>query len=324
VLVVVILIALLVHGCQVSAATSALKDYTNGVSSVMQRSQETGARLFGVLASGGGQANAINLNNQINQTRLDASTQLASARQASAPDEVKGANHNVLLALQMRLDGIADIGAQIQRAVGNATSHDAISAIAADMARFYASDVLYKDYATPAIAAALHAAGIPVGGNGESIYGGQFVPSLQWLTPSFIATELNVSLPAAAGVGAKAKVAPGVHGHTLNSVSVAGTTLQTGSTNTIPASPAPTFALHFTNGGTNTETNVVCKVTLTGTSTSGQTVVPQTSAGQPATCQVAFTSKPPSGPYTVTATVEPVPGEKNKSNNSLSFPVTFR
>jgi len=321
--VVVILIALLVHGCQVSARNSALKDYTNSVSSLIQQSDNTGTSLFRVLTSGGGQANAQSLNNQINQTRVQASTQLGNARGMNVPDEVKGANQNVVLALQMRVDGITNIASEIQPALGTATSQTAISSIAAEMARFYASDVLYKDYAAPGIAGALHAAGIAVGGNGESIYGGQFVPSVQWLNPPFIATELNVSLPATSTT-AKGKVAPGLHGHVLSSVSVAGTTLQTGSTNTIPASPAPTFTLNFSNGGTNTETNVVCKVTVTGTATSGQTVVPQTAAGQPATCKVTLSTKPAAGTYTVVAAVEPVPGERNKTNNFFSFPVTFQ
>jgi len=322
-LIVVILIALLVHGCQLSARNSALKDYTNSVSSVIQQSDNTGTSLFRVLTSGGGQASAQSLNNQVNQTRVQASTQLANARGISVPDEVKGANQHVLLALQMRLDGITNIASEIQPALGTSTSQDAVRSIAAEMARFYASDVLYKDYAAPAIAGALHAAGIAVGGNGESIYGGQFVPSVQWLNPSFIATELNVP-PPSGSTTTKGKVAPGLHGHTLSSVSVAGTTLQTGSTNTIPASPAPTFTLNFSNGGTNNETNVVCRVTVTGTGASGQTVVPQTVAGQSATCKVTLSSKPAAGTYTVVATVEPVPGEKNKNNNSLSFPVTFQ
>ncbi len=318
-----ILIALLVHGCQVSARNSALQDYTNSVSSLMQQSAQTGGSLFDDLAHNGGQANASNLQVQINQTRLQASKQLASARGMSVPDEVKTANQNLVLALRMRVDGITNIGSQIQPALGTSTSRDAVTSIAAEMARFYASDVLYKDYAAPAIAAALHAAGIAVGGNGESIYGGQFVPNVQWLSPSFIATEFNVSLPGSSATPT-GKVAPGLHGHVLNSVTVAGTTLQTGSTNTIPANPAPAFMLNFTNGGTNTETNVVCKVTVTGTAAAGQVVVPQTTAGQSTTCKVTLSSKPAVGTYTVVATIEPVPGEKNKSNNSLSFPVTFQ
>jgi hypothetical protein len=180
--------------------------------------------------------------------------------------------------------------------------------------------VVYKDYATHQIIAALRSNGIGVGGsNGETIEQGQFLPDIQWLLPSFVASKLHVRLPTKNG-----KPAPGLHGHSLDSVSVGTTTLQTGSTNTLPASPAPTFTLHFTNGGQNTETNVVCKVSISASSISGQSIVPQTTPGESTTCQVQLSSAPSPGSYTVNATVEPVPGEKNTANNTLSFPVTFQ
>jgi hypothetical protein len=322
VLIVIILIALLVHSCQVSARNNSLRSYTNDVNSVIAQSNQTGNQLFGVLSSGGGQSNATNLQNQINQTRVNAQSQYNRALHFDVPDEVKQAQQNLLLALRMRLDGITETASQIQPALGTSTSTDAINSIAAQMAHFYASDVVYKSYTTTKIAAALHNAGIAVGPpNGVTLAAGQFVPSVQWLTPSFIATELNVALPSGHG----GKVAPGLHGHSLDSVSVAGTTLQTGSTNTIPAKPAPTFTLNFTNSGTNNESNVVCRVSVTGTSVSGQTVIPQTTAGQHGSCKVTLSSSPSPGPaVTVVATIEGVPGEKNKSNNSLSFPVTFQ
>ena len=81
-------------------------------------------------------------------------------------------------------------------------------------------------------------------------------PRSTGLNPTDVARALRVQLPAAQ----KKPVTPGLHGHELNSVSVGGTTLQTGSTNSIPASPAPTFTLNFANTGQNTETNVTCKV----------------------------------------------------------------
>jgi hypothetical protein len=151
------------------------------------------------------------------------------------------------------------------------------------------------------------------------IDGGQFVPDIQWVTPAFIAGKLGSQAAAPAG-----KPAPGLHGHSLDSVSVNGTTLQTGSTNTLTANPPPKFTLNITNGGQNTEKNVICKVTVSGTSASGQTTVAQTSAGQSTTCDVPLSSAPTPGSYTVTATVQPVPGEKNTANNTLSFPVTFQ
>jgi hypothetical protein len=322
-LIVVVLVALGVHSCQVSARTSAMKDYSNNVSSLVQESNQTGSQLFQLLRQSSGSGNATQLQNHVNQTRVTADAQLHRAQALNVPDEVRGAQQDLLLALQMRRDGIFNIAQQIQPALGTSTSKDAINSIAAQMATFYASDVAYKSYAAKMIASALHAAGIAVGGpNGQSIEGGQFVPSLQWLSPAFIATVLHVSLPSSTSSGGK--VARGLHGHSLDSVSVAGTTLQTGSSNTIPASPAPSFTLNFTNSGQNNETNVICRVSISGTSDSGQTVVPTTTAGQHASCKVTLSSAPPTGTFTVKATIGAVPGEKNLANNSQSFPVTFQ
>jgi hypothetical protein len=321
ILIVLILIVLGVHSCQISSRNSGLENYATNISSLIKQSNQTGSQLFAELSAGGAANNVQTLVNQINETRVNADNELSRAKSLDLPDEMKPAQQNLLLALQMRRDGIADIAGNIQQALGNSTNKDAINAIAVDMAKFYTSDVVYKGYTAPPIASALHTAGLAVGGaNGVTIEGGQFVPDLQWLTPAFVAAKLGAQLPAASG----GKVAPGLHGHSLDSVSVGGTTLQTGSTNTIPASPTPSFTLNITNGGQNTEHNVTCKVTVSGTSISGQTVIPQTTAGQSTTCQVPLGSAPPAGNYNVTATVAPVPGEKNTANNALTFPVSFQ
>jgi CARDB protein len=319
----VVLIAVGVHSCQVNADRSALKDYANSVSSLVSRSDDNGRQLFSVLSPGGsGTPNASTLQNQINQARQTAANILSSATSLGPPDSVKTANSNLRMTLQLRVDGISNIGQEIQPALGTTTSTDAINAIAAEMARLYASDVLYKDYVATALASALHANGIPVGGSsGQTINAGQFVPDVQWVLPSTIASRLHAALQSSSTNGGKP--APGLHGHTLNSVSVNGTTLQTGSPNTVAIKPAPTFRLNITNGGQNTESNVVCKVTVNGTSSSGQTVIPQTRAGQTTSCDVALKSPPAAGTYTVQATVQKVPGEKNVSNNSQSYTVTF-
>ena len=314
----VVAVLLLVHGCQVSAQNSALRDYNNSVATVMQQSDQTGAQLFHELTSG---SSATTLQSQVAETAVSAQSQLKSAQSFSVPSAMRSAQQDVLLSLQMRHDGIQKIVSEVEPALAGNAKQAAVTAIAGQMARFYASDVVYSDYATPKIASALHAAGIAVGPpDGVTIYSGQFVPSLQWLTPAFIASQLHVSLPSSA----TGKIAPGLHGHVLNSVSVGGTTLQTGSTNTVAASPPATFTLNFTNGGTNTETNVMLKVTVAGTSISGQHTVAQTTAGETLNGNVTLSGSPPAGSYQVTATVAPVPGEKNVSNNSLTFPVTFQ
>ena len=115
-------------------------------------------------------------------------------------------------------------------------SQSDINKIAAQTARFYASDVFYKNYAAPEIAAAVNAAGVRF----SPLNGDQFVPDVQWVLPSFIATRLHV-----AGASTSTRPAPGIHGHRLDSVSVGGTTLTPGGSATLPASPPPTFTLTF-------------------------------------------------------------------------------
>ncbi len=318
-LVLLVLIIVGVHACDVSQRNNSLKNYNNNVASLIQQSEQMSSTLFKEMTSGA--TSATSLYNEINLTRASADHLLSQAQALSVPSEMNSAQTNLLLTLRMRRDGIAQIAQNIEPALGNTASQAALSQIAAATANFYASDVVYVNYTTPLIASALHAADIAVGGvNGETIQGGQFLPDLQWLQPSYIASQLHVSPPSSGGGG---KPAPGLHGHTLNSVSWNGNQLSS-SGNTVTARPAPTFELNITNGGHFTENNVTCKVSVTGTNVSGQKVLPQTSAGQTTNCPVTLSSAPPTGNYTVTFEVLPVPGEKNTANNTLSFPVTFQ
>ncbi len=315
----VILIVLGVHSCEVSQRNSSLKNYSDDVATLIAKSNQTGRTLFNELSGAGGASNAANLQTQVNQTRQDAQSQLRQAKALSVPNEMQVAQQNVVLALQMRSDAIANIADQLQQALSKTTSADAVNRIAAEMARLYGSDVVYTDYAAPAIAGALHGAGIAVGQNGQPIASGQVVQNVQWLTPSFVAGKFGAVLPTSQG----GKPAPGIHGHAMQSCTAGGTALVVGATNTLPANPAPTFSCTFTNDGQNTETNVVVKVQVSGTSISGQQIVPQTVPGHQYTAQVQLNSAPTAGSYTVTATVEKVPGETTTTHNTLSFPVTF-
>lgn len=322
IVVLVILVVLGVNSCESSQRKNALKDYNNNVASLIQSSDQTGSQFFSLLSGAQGTSDAASLQNQIDQTRISADNQLARARNMSVPGAAEAAHRDLVLALQMRRDGIANIAQQIQPALSGATSRDAVNRITAEMAKFYASDVVYKSYALPQLAAALNSNGIPVGGsNGEQMNAGQFLPDVRWLTADYVGSQLHV---ASATPNPNAKPAPGVHGHRMDSCSVAGTALSTASTNTIPASPPPTFTCLFTNDGQDPETNVTVKVSVGGTSVSGQTVIPQDSPGQQSTATVTLSSSPPRGSYTVSATVEKVPGETSTVHNTLTFPVSFQ
>jgi len=313
--VIILLIALGVHSCQVSATHSALQDYANSVSSLNSQSAANGKSLFTTLGQASS-ANATNVQNEINQTLTDEKQVLSKAKGLSVPDQVKTAHSKFLLALQMRVDGISKIAKEIQPALAGSGSDSAVNNLAEETAVLYGSDVIYKRYALPEIYGALHAAGTHF----SPINGDQFVTNVQWVVPSFIAQQMNINAPGATPT----KVAPGLHGHSLTSVSVDGTTLQTGSTNTVPASPIPTFTLDFNNGGTNNEHNVKCKVSINGSSVNGTATVPETVAGKNASCQVKLNAAPPTGTQSVVATIEKVPGEHNLSNNTITYTVTFQ
>lgn len=321
ILIVLILIVLGVHSCQISARNGSLRNYNHSVSSLIQESNQTGTQFFNLLSGGGGASDPQGLTNQLNETRVSADSELSRAKALDVPSEVSSAHEDLIQALSQRRDGIADVAVQIQKALGASGNQAAINQIATDMARFMASDVIYKTNVAAGIASALHAAGIAVGPNGEQIEGGQFVPDISWLTPAFIATKLGASSSSTSG--STGPPAPGTHGHSLDSVSVGGTPLTAGSANTVPASPAPSFTVNITNSGQNDEKNVIVKVEVSGASDSAQTTIPTTSAGQSTSATVTLPTPPPKGDYTVKVTVEPVNGEKNTSNNSQSFPVTF-
>jgi LysM repeat protein len=190
--VVLILIVIGVHSCDVSQANSDLRDYAVSVNSLMQASQQTSQRLFTLLSSGQGSSNASNLESQVDNAHIGASSQLRRARGLSAPGQLQTAQGQLVLVLQMRADGVGNIAQQLPSALQPQTASSATGLIAAEIARFYASDVLYKDYMLPRLISTLRGAGIAVGGaSGEPIFQGQFLPSVQWLTPSFVATELK-------------------------------------------------------------------------------------------------------------------------------------
>lgn len=320
-LVVLILIVIGVHSCTVSASNDAVRSYSNSVNSLIQASNQTGRQLFKQLSSGTASTNPTTLVSQIDARRIEADHQLSRAEGLSAPGQLAQAQQDLVQTLRMRRDGISIIATQLQPALQKSTAPAAVNQIAGAMGTFYGSDAIYKNYTLPMIESAVTKAGFTVGEpNGLPVDTGQFLPSLNWLTPSYVAFALRTTLPASTS---KQPAAPGVHGHELDSCSVGGSTLSTIGATTIPAGSAPTLNCTITNDGQNTETNVVVKATIGGTSISGQGLVQQTQPNQTYPVSIALSAAPPAGTYSLKVTIEPVPGEKTFTHNTKVFPVTF-
>src|SRR6185437_2418565 len=85
IIVAIILIAILVHGCQVNATNSALQDYTNKVSSLNQRSVANGRQLFTQMSQASAAGSANRVQNGINQVLADEQKVFNEAEQMSVP-----------------------------------------------------------------------------------------------------------------------------------------------------------------------------------------------------------------------------------------------
>jgi hypothetical protein len=309
VVVFVVVVALLVSRCQVSARNSALKDYANRVYLLIQASDQTAARVFHDLDTANG-LGASGAHTALASEVAVAGRQLSRAEGWGVPGEMSRAQQYLVLAMRMRRDGIGVLAAQIESALGTSTSSDAVTAIAAAMARFYASDVVYKGYTAPAIAGQLNAARLGVGTpNGASINPGQFLPDLGWLQRSFIASKLGVTLPGTPQ--------PNV---SLTQVAVGTNTMVAGVTNHVQASPPPTFTFTVANDGHSTVYGLSCSISVTGAGIHATGTVAQIAAGGTGTCTVTLPSSPAKNTFNVTAQVG---GGSAGAKNSLNFPVQF-
>jgi len=319
VVIVIVVIAIGVNSCEGSANKSALQNYADNVNTLIGESDATSAKFFTALRNAGG-TSASQTGQAVAQASSDAETELRRAKSLSVPGAAHGAQTHFVHALQERVDGLTNIAHEIEPALGS-EHQQAVQEITTQMALFFASDVEYKLYAAKQIASALHGVGIIVGGaDGTPINAGQFLPSIEWLKASYVGAQLGVSV--SSGKSGASQHVTGLHGDGLTGVSYNGATLATGTS--VTSSPPPTFVLSVQNQGHYTETNVVCKVVVNGTSISGTKVIPSIAAGSTKTCSVTLRGSPPSGNYNLKASVEPVPGEHDLSNNSQAVAVFFK
>lgn len=322
VLLVVILLVVGVRGCLDSAKKRSLREYNRDVASLVQESDAQVSRPFFDALSGTGAAagDTANLEAQVNQLRVTAEDLVGRARKLDVPDEMKPAQRNLVLVLELRQDALRKIAAKIPsaQATGSA-SETAVRQITGQMMQFLASDVVYSQRVVPYVKRALDDNDI----TGQTIATSRFLPSIDWLNEQEVATRLGASVSPGRRRG---PIAPGSHGHGLSSVSVNGQDLSQDEANRVPAAPNLAFTVSFENQGENDEQAVVVKVTLEGAGRpiAAQTTVPQSPAGETSTAEVVLRQAPPVGqPVQMTVSVEPVPGEASSDNNRATYPILF-
>jgi hypothetical protein len=316
--VLLIVIALVINGCLKSGREAALKEYNLGAGQLVQESDQQVSRpLFETLAGASGKS-PLDVEEEVNQLRLQAQTQAAHAQSMSVPGEMEGAQRNLLLVFDLRSEGLAKIANLVRTALGG-QGKQASTYIAGAMELFLTSDVLWSQRVAPLIQQALAGDGI----QGQSTPGTQFLPNLGWLEPTTVLDRLTGQPTSSAQ---SSQITPGTHGSALVGVSVGSTALEPSpAVNHISAGANPTFTVKVEDSGSNPETDVKVEVTVTaaGKQYKASHVIDKTEPGATASVDIPVEGVPQEAAAEITVYVQPVPGETNLENNKGTYLAVF-
>jgi hypothetical protein len=303
-----------------SAKQRSMKEYNREVTALVEKSDDNSEQLFNTLSGGGDEDQS----SAVNQIRAEADDVAKRASDLDVPDEMKPAQRNLLLALNLRAAAIGKIGTELTAANGNdASAYKAMQKIAGQMRAFLASDVLYSQRVAPLIEQSFSDNDI----TGQTIATSQFLESDGWLSTNKVAARINPDAASPSRTGAAP--APGTHGHGLVSTKIGSTELSptTATRVAISAGAKPQVDVTFANQGENDETDV--KVTMKISSAGGnpQTITKRvnvTKKNSETTTSIAFTKTPTANQAVqIAITVAKVPGEENTDNNKATYDVLF-
>jgi hypothetical protein len=314
--VLLIVIVLIVNGCLKSQKTQALKDYTRNVSRIVTESdQQVSQPLFTAL-SGASSKPPLNVETQVNQLHLEAEKQATQAKGLSVPGEMDGAQRDLLLALDLRAEGVEKVANLLRKELGG-QAKQASTQIAGDMENFLASDVIYSQRVAPLIEQTLKAGGA----EGQTVASTHFLPNIGWLEPVTVQSRIT-------GQPAASSSAPvtGNHGSALKGVSVGANTLASEPTlNHVSGGGNPTFTVQVENSGEFPETNVKVDVTVTaaGKQYPASHTIEKTEPGKTVNVDIPVTGVPLGVASKIEVKIDPTPGENDTENNKSTYLAIF-
>jgi hypothetical protein len=312
-----IVIVLVINGCLKSQQKQSLKDYNHAVSLLAQESDTQVSRpLFTALAGASGKS-ALNVEVQIDQLRIQAQNIAARAKGLSVPGDMATAQRALLMALDLRVEGMTKIAALVPTALGG-QGKQASSLIAGDMEIFLASDVLFSQRVVPLIQQTLASNGI----HGLSTSASRLLPNVGWLDPATAQSRISGQ----ASSSATSTPVTGNHGSALKGVAVGTNTLAPEPTlNHITGGGSPTFTVTVEDSGEASETNVRVDITVTaaGKQYKASHVINKTEPGKSVNVEIPVAGVPLGVASKIEANIEGVPGENDLENNKGTYLAIF-
>jgi hypothetical protein len=312
----VLILILVIQSCAASSKQDAYASYMDDVDQIASQSTANGRKVVDALTTPG--VKVADLESTLNGIAEAENQNVRAAQDLSPPGKLRDDNRHVVEALQLRVSGIEGLAASFRQTAGSTNTNDA-SLLATQAERFIASDVVWDDLFKDPAVRQLQEDGVS----------GVRVPDSNYVTNRDLLNEESMSNVLKRLRGASTGGTPtGLHGTNIVSVRAmpGNQTLQQGADNTVTATTDLAFAVTIEDSGDSQEVQI--KITLTIDKTGNPIVKTKTidliNPGEQKTAtftdlgQVPFATK-----TTLKVDVQPVPGEKNTSNNSATYPVIF-
>lgn len=307
-LIVLILIVLGVKGCLDARAHRALSDYSRDVSQIVDETEQTSKTFFGKLEEPGS-LSVTEFTAEVNADRSAMDNYASRVDGLSAPGDMGRAQSSLELVYDLRSSAMTEIANKMSTALADAGAAKATAAIANQMQKLLASDVIYESIVRPEIDGVLASNGI----EGSDVPKSPFLPDTKWLE------ESNVSAALGAVSGASSGDTSGVHGLGLVGVSVNGTELSEEAAS-VAAEETAEVEVEVENQGESTENGIDVTVSVGGTELTGS--IESIGAAETGSVSIPLTPTP-SGEVTLEVKVDTVPGEEVAENNEASYTVVF-
>ena len=153
-LLVLLLLFFGIRGCQASQKEQGFKDYVSDADELVAESEQQSAALFELLENPG--SSEVDFTSNVNGIKVQAEQLVERADDIDVPDELRGANGDLVEALEFRRDGLDGIAREAAGATGEPADGaadedegDPNERIAAQMQFFLTSDVIYSQRFLP-------------------------------------------------------------------------------------------------------------------------------------------------------------------------------
>ncbi len=300
-----------VRGCLNARKERALSDYAGNVTQIVEETDQTSKSFFDKLAEPG-ELSVTDFVTEVSADRSAMDNYASRVDGLDTPGDMGNAQSTLELVYELRSSAMTEIADKVSTALGDVGSEKATEAIANQMGKLYASDVLYATVVRPEIDGVLADNGI----EGEDVPESVFVPDgTEWLDEEAIAEALG-----AVSGSTSAAATPGVHGLGLLATYVNGTELTPEGSTSVTAEETPEVEVEVENQGESTENSITVSVTVNGKTLVGD--IGSIEAGATETVVIPLTSAP-QGEATLEVEAEPVPGEEVSENNEASYTVVF-